>query len=184
MGARAEDAATVAGGTAAAAEGWRSGAAISWSPARGATRAGPSPGATGAPGAAAWGPAVGGTARASSSQSALTGTIGAARAREPGGGSAGFRSSDPGVAPSRGARRDPSRVGAGRRRGGARLHDAYPRRPRVRDQEDDLRHGRNRPGIPPGASVVGGPYSHRGGRGWNVGRWWRQQNQDLEDSGQ
>ena len=131
---RAEDAVTAAGGIAAAAEGRRSGAAVSRSLARGAAGGGPSPGAAGAPGAAiAEGPAVGGTARASFSQSTPTSTTGATRAREPGGGSASFRSSHPGVAPSWGARLDPSRVGASGRHGGARLHDAYPRRPRVRD---------------------------------------------------
>ncbi|XP_021321718.1 circumsporozoite protein-like [Sorghum bicolor] len=56
------------------ADGRRGGAAASRSPARGAAGAGPSPGAAGAPGAAAVeGPAVGGTARASSPRSAPTG---------------------------------------------------------------------------------------------------------------
>jgi len=49
------------------------------------------------------------------------------RAWKPRGGSASFRSSNPGVAPSRGARLDPSKVRAGGRRGRARLYDAHPR---------------------------------------------------------
>ena len=51
------------------------------------------------------------------------------------------------MAPSRGACFDPSRVGAGGRRGGARLYDAHPGRPSVRDQGYDLRHGRIAPGF-------------------------------------
>jgi len=68
------------------------------------------------------GPAAGGTAR-----SAPTRTGSATGDWKLGRGPASFRSSDPGVAPSGGACRYPSRVGPGGRRGGARLHDAYPR---------------------------------------------------------